>query len=387
MANLDAPALLEVFNRLHELNLRMAYHNILVPVVMSVFNGMLKRQLVQQGIDPLQFDWSDSIKEIREYDPMLHLDELSARFRDLPPDLQTDVEKVLSAPPPGLEAFAQSFGAFLEKFGHFGESGNDFSSVPWRENPGLVLQLIRNHTPKESENRFGWSELRLNPLAMTMVRVFGRRTRSYILERERVSSLYTLGYGLFRDVFLALGDDFHDRGLIVEREDIFFLTLEEVRELAAGRYDGIPLKEKIEARKREMELSRALIMPEIIYGEQAPPLETFSTPESGLHGMPTSRGYYQGRVTVIESLSEMEKLQDGDVLVIPFSDVAWTPLFARAGALIAQSGGVLSHSSIVAREMGIPCVVSVPNACQMTDGTVVIVDGYRGEISVLEEVG
>ena len=70
------------------------------------------------------------------------------------------------------------------------------------------------------------------------------------------------------------------------------------------------------------------------------------------------------------------------MLVIPYSDVGWAPLFASAGAVIAESGGVLSHSSIIAREYGIPAVVSVPNACAMLDGVVVSVDGYRGEVHI-----
>jgi len=77
-------------------------------------------------------------------------------------------------------------------------------------------------------------------------------------------------------------------------------------------------------------------------------------------------------------------MEPGDVLVIPFSDVGWTPLFAKAGAVVAESGGILSHSSIVAREYGIPAVVSVPNACQLQDGTLVTVDGFQGVVSIQE---
>jgi phosphohistidine swiveling domain-containing protein len=72
------------------------------------------------------------------------------------------------------------------------------------------------------------------------------------------------------------------------------------------------------------------------------------------------------------------------VLVIPYSDVGWTPLFTKASAVIAESGGILSHSSIIAREYGIPAVVSVAGACQLADGTLVTVDGYRGKIIVHE---
>jgi pyruvate,water dikinase len=80
----------------------------------------------------------------------------------------------------------------------------------------------------------------------------------------------------------------------------------------------------------------------------------------------------------------MGKVREGDVLVIPYSDVGWTPLFTKAGAVVAQSGGMLSHSSIIAREYGIPAVVSVPGACQLADDTLVTVNGHNGRILVHE---
>lgn len=73
----------------------------------------------------------------------------------------------------------------------------------------------------------------------------------------------------------------------------------------------------------------------------------------------------------------------GAVLVIPFSDISWAPLFAQAGAIIAESGGMLSHSSIVAREYRIPAVVSITNACHiLKDDMLVTVDGFKGEVII-----
>ncbi len=132
-----------------------------------------------------------------------------------------------------------------------------------------------------------------------------------------------------------------------------------------------------------MEEYRDADVPTIIYGEEVPPLKS-RTSES-LKGIPTSRGYYRGPVCVIRGLQEHENLKQGDVLVIPFSDVGLTPLFARAGAVVAESGGILSHSSIIAREYGIPAVVSVPHACRLTNGTLVEVDGFTGDIRILDD--
>jgi len=122
-------------------------------------------------------------------------------------------------------------------------------------------------------------------------------------------------------------------------------------------------------------------MPDVIYGDHFTPAVAAS-PGGILQGVATSRGRYRGAIRVVNGLADFDKVQDGDVLAIPYSDVGWTPLFGRAGAVVAEAGGMLSHSSIVAREYGIPCVVSVPGATRLEDGSIVTVDGYQGVVVV-----
>ena len=147
-----------------------------------------------------------------------------------------------------------------------------------------------------------------------------------------------------------------------------------------GKVVGDQARQRVQDRKRKMDSVRDLSPPSTLYGKEAPPLDPSA--RTGLQGVATSRGHYTGPVKVLRGLQDFAKLSQGDVLVVPYSDVSWTPLFAQAGAVISESGGILSHSSIVAREYGIPAVVSVPGACSLDDHTVVTVDGYRGEVLV-----
>ena len=78
------------------------------------------------------------------------------------------------------------------------------------------------------------------------------------------------------------------------------------------------------------------MLPEIIYGDEVPPAIKPEVRSNILKGIPSSRGYYRGPIKVIQSIAEFHKLVPGDVLVIPFSDVSWTPLFTHAGAVIAS---------------------------------------------------
>jgi pyruvate,water dikinase len=185
---------------------------------------------------------------------------------------------------------------------------------------------------------------------------------------------------LFRAYYLAIGTRLKEKNLIQNAHDILYLFDEEVRSYIEGQNNSKDFMALVAKRKDEMALAEHIIMPEIVFGEQHPPI-VMSIGET-LSGTPTSRGYYTGKVKVINGISDFPKLEDGDVLVIPYSDVSWLPLFAKAGAVIAESGGILSHSSIIAREYGIPAVVSVNGALSLYDNTVVSIDGFKGEILI-----
>jgi pyruvate,water dikinase len=290
----------------------------------------------------------------------------------------------------GARSFRASLDRFIAQFGHLSDSGTDFSAVPWRETPDLVLEMVRHYpgsVPGKAAARL--EDLHLPPLREALLRPLYRRARRFRVYREAVSSLYTYGYGLFRDVFLALGARFVERGLLDAAdgdrpgEDVFYLDVAEVRTLAKGAAGRSGLQRLVEQRKQELAAHRDLVPPGILYGGEEPDLQADAA--DTWSGTPTSRGRYRGPVRVVRGIQDFFKVQQGDVLVIPYADVGWTPLFARAGAVIAESGGMLSHSSIIAREYDIPAVVSVPNVGRLADDTVVTVDGYRGAITVHQE--
>jgi pyruvate,water dikinase len=103
-------------------------------------------------------------------------------------------------------------------------------------------------------------------------------------------------------------------------------------------------------------------------------------------GLPGSAGVTRGTARVIRSLAEAGKLQPGDVLVAVSTEPPWTPLFATASAIVTDSGGVLSHSAVVAREYRIPAVVGTGNATKtFQDGQLIEVDGNAGIVRVVVE--
>jgi pyruvate,water dikinase len=375
---------LERIDSLGPLVQEAAYYNTIVALSLRTYDALLRGQLDRLGIDLEDVDLGSD--ELVAFDPNAHLARLSQVYRQLGDDAQARVrdggfERLPDVPEAG--ALQDGIFEFLGRFGHFSDSSSDFSQAPWREDPGLVLQMAMDFAPPGGgRDRRPLAELPIPALRRPLLQALYHRSRRFHWYREAMSSLYTYGYGLFRDLFLALGRSFVRRGVIARPEDIFYLYMDEVREMAAPQQPGRDGRELVAERKEEIEQVRNLIPPDTIFGHEAPAL----VPDEGrgLRGTPTSRGVHSGPVRVLEGIQDMGRVQKGDVLVIPYSDVGWTPLFAKAGAVVAESGGILSHSSIVAREYGIPAVVSVPGACQLADDTPVTVDGHSGRITVHE---
>ena len=383
LADRTEAELLAEIDRLFEVTQHSAYYNIVAQLEAGLYTQLLRRALSRSGIEleTLQLGGDDAIRG--GLDPAVHVRHLSRLFQRLPPEAR---ESIITGGYEGMaqireaEELASSMDEFLRLFGHLSDSGTDFSSRTWRETPQMVLQMVAEYPVADEKERrqVSPSELTIPLPRRWLVRPIFRRAQEYSHHREAASAVYTRGTGLFRVYFLALGERFVRRGVLRSPEDIFYLHVGEVREIVAASGDGESYVALVNQRKREMEEYEDMDLPPIIYGDHAPPVRA----ELGkaLTGTGTSVGEYTGPVRIVRGLEDFHKVQEGDVLAIPYSDVSWTPLFARAGAVIAESGGILSHSSIVAREYGIPAVVSVDGATQLPEGTMVTVDGYNGVV-------
>ncbi len=287
-----------------------------------------------------------------------------------------------------LVVFDAALDAFLYRFGHLSDSGNDLSVPPWREDRARVVRMIAARA--EAADRRGSTvslkdvEALTPPWRRPYLRLLWRRAGAFRIYREAISSTYTRGYGLFRQTFLEVGSRLVRRGLLGDQEDVFYLELDELRRwLSGGGPSPASAAELVLERQRSVRSALDMIVPDVVYGDAFVPRTVDEIVRETLTGIPTSRGSARGRARIVHGAGDFDLVASGDVIVIPYSDVAWTPLFARAVGVVAEAGGVLSHSSIVAREYGIPCVVSVEHACSaIPDGATVVVDGTSGTVLV-----
>jgi phosphoenolpyruvate synthase/pyruvate phosphate dikinase len=177
----------------------------------------------------------------------------------------------------------------------------------------------------------------------------------------------------------------NQKGILEQKNDVFYLTYDELKQLISDNSLTASLNRRIVERKAEIERFKDITLPEVIYNELPESALIKGKVLRDLRGVATSRGHYIGPARLVHGPSDFGKIHTGDVLVIPFSDVSWTPLFSKASAVVSESGGILSHCSIVAREYGIPAVVSVTGAMTLVDGTTLAVDGYSGKVQIMEE--
>ena len=379
---------IKMLDWLYQLNHQTAHFNILGPLMMMVYTGILRGQLKKLGIDADQFDLLYGLADIQKFDPANALKKLNQDFNAL----EEGIKQVIASSNyleflqiPEIEDFQQDVRAFLAQYGHLSDSGNDFSSIPWRENPDLILQLIIQYQVPAGnlKDMVVYDDLPLKGFHRLVFGHIYNRTRLFRFFREHVSSTFVYGMGLFRVYYLSLGEELTAKGLLETPEDVYYLYDEEVRRLVMD-VDAIAAPAKlVNRRKQEMEAARVIDLPLIVFGDEPPAIEL--TPRKRLVGTPTSRGVCTGKARVIMGMRDFDKMEEGDILIVPFSDVSWSPLFAKAAAVVSECGGMLSHSSIIAREYDIPAVVSVPDATRLLDGAMITVDGYKGEVVLLDE--
>jgi len=382
LSTLNEEDTIQIIDELFEVNKNAAYFVIISQLLNSAYNMILKRIVEAKG-----FTLSKRLFTLESYadiNPNHYLSRLNAELTSLPAEIRKRVRTMTYdelAKTDHLSTFKEEVDAYIRRFGHLSDQGNDFSSVPWRESPDLVLTMITNYLKREKERT---PEQNLPTLLKGYAKVIYSRAKTYSGYKERISFLYTYSFGLFRPYFLHLGEIFTEKGYIERANDIFYLTFNEVKHIVSSQRMAEAYSTAYRKRKLEMARCEDIELPDVIYGDDPPIPIKKSAVRRELKGIAASKGYYQGKVQVVKNLKDFDKVKEGDILVIPHSDIGWAPLFAKARAVISEAGGMLSHSAIVAREYGIPAVVGVEKACELPENLEVIVDGFNGRVIIVD---
>jgi phosphohistidine swiveling domain-containing protein len=305
---------------------------------------------------------------------------------------------------PDGRAFLEEMNKFLKVFGHR-EVRLDILYPTWIEDPTPVISFILGYldisddqNPHLQQERL--SQQRHDLKKKVQARLTQENKGRFLLwplfcwlldnaefhtrERDTVHFEMTRIFPPFRRFLLELGRRWTGRRLLLQPEQVFFLTLDEVVAMADQPRSMVEIAWQ---RQQEFEINKHRDWPEVIVGNRdihSRPAEPLENESGRLDGVPGSPGRVTGRACIIHGPEEFQRLRQGDILIAPITNPVWTPLFAIASGVITEVGGILSHGAIVAREYGIPAVMSIPSATRrILDGQTVTVDGDRGFVYIM----
>jgi pyruvate,water dikinase len=386
---LNIEACFKIIDILMHIHKESSYVVIITQLLNSIYNQGFKRSVESKNLDFNSFNFAKKTKTLSEIDPRTYISKLNSIFEDLPEQTKQQIQKADYAEiinNPECKFFSKELENFIKRFGYLSDNANDFSRTTWKENLKLTIRMMLYHqTPQISQSQESKNMKNHTDKTSFLSNFLFKKAAQYQIYRGSVGFIYNFGFGLFRKLFLHVSEIMVKNNLIELKEDIFYLTYKEIKQLAKNNSKINQYRALIEKRKKEMKEYRGLILPDTIFNELPKTSFIVEKIKKDLRGVPSSRGKYSGIAKIVLGIQDYEKIKDGDVLVIPFSDPSWTPLFSKARAVISESGGILSHCSIVAREYGIPAVVSVKGALQIEDGSKVEVDGYTGKITMLKK--
>ena len=313
--------------------------------------------------------------------------------------------------------FAGALDAHQKRFG-IRLLGEDLIEPTLGEHPEITLDLLRSHLDgsydpnaivrelarsREALLDEARGKLHDRPDAMSRFnRLVQRAQRAYPVREDNSFPTYQAPLGLVRYALLEVGRRMTERGALAEAEDVMFLEFDEFLEFFRTGRDAQAI---VRTRRAERAWTMANPAPPLLGEDPGPPPDLRAipaearaimkvlvwsmeiemapppSPEAGFGGLPGSPGTYRGPARIVHSEFDFHKILPGDVLVCPITSPVWSVLFSSIGALVTDTGGVLSHSAIVAREHGIPAVVATGTATStLRDGQIVTVDGNSGTV-------
>ncbi|MBR8832186.1 MAG: hypothetical protein N5P05_000754 [Chroococcopsis gigantea SAG 12.99] len=334
------------------------YYSILAPLSFAIRQNIGK-------VDNNALDNSQS----PEVASLESLKSIACEIRPLiSPDIKSveDMRQEMKNSPPIMDKFQ----GWLQNYGYLGAVGTDISVPRWADDPEPMEKLLSQYIlgrikePEKAKNKSSKLQSRLNI-------------------KNKTTEIYSRLLCQVRWHFVNLESLLLSQNILNQSGDIFYLTYEEIKDLTRQK----KIKEKIEIRREKYEKDTNLSpIPYVIYGKPSSGefLPSKLTVKQKIEGIGASPGQIEGKIKVLKTL-EIEDIEPGTILVVPYTDSGWSPLLSKVAGIIAEVGGQLSHGAIIAREYGIPAVMDVNHATDIfKNGQIVRIDGQKGSVEILK---
>jgi pyruvate,water dikinase len=412
-AEMSDASLLEYFRSLKGEVRQLVKRHMLNTYGCNVLTGTIAQAAQTIGAGHLAAKVAAALGDVDSASPSFDLWDLSRHVRSSPVltaafDQSVDglLDRLRSSSDPAAKRFLARWDAFIDRWGFIGPSVWEFRSPTYRTNPEIPLRMLDRvrRAPDSSspaarsatliaEREAATAEMagrlkgdtQLQDQFMAAARAVG----AYLAARERSNMQCTRLFEEARAPVRELGERLVKRCQLSRWEDALLVTEDEADAFVANPAAHAAL---IAERAARFEMLQAKEPPFVFEGNP-PPLSSFkdrntakveiATAGTQLTGIGVSPGRYTGRARLITSLAVDSDLEPGEVIVASTTDASWGPLFLAAGAVVVETGSVVSHAAIVSRELGIPAAVSVADATRrIVEGSTITVDGNTGTVTV-----
>ena len=359
---------------------KATYYNILAPLSLAIRQGLFK-----VADSELNYTQAPEIVAVSTLAEVANQTRKLLATEEITLDSCPSLFAHIAENPEG-ESIMDSFNLWLDRYGYLSEVATDISVPRWRDKPSI---------PREMFARFFFDAHGAKKAQLSSDRS-NQSFKAKIVQKRLnlkgiVAQIYNKLLAHLRWSFLALEQQWLKDGLLENEGDIFLLKFKEIVALVEDTdneaIDKLP--KLIEARKQQwLQEEQLTSVPKLVYGK--PEISAWTTASvdnshSNYKGIGTSAGQIEGVVRVVSSLQNATAIDKETIVVVPYTDAGWSPILARAGGLVSEVGGRLSHGAIVAREYNIPAVMDIANATRMfQNGQRIRINGQTGIVEVLD---
>jgi pyruvate,water dikinase len=306
------------------------------------------------------------------------------------------------------DEISQQIDEYLQRFGNRCVGELKLETITYKQNPAAFIRIIKSYveqgvTPKNTQNRTerdlrkaaeekANKALKNKPFKKILFNYFLKRTRTLVSSRENLRYERTRAFGVVRELFCHIGMTFYAEGLISDPKDIFYLTKEEIFDYIKGTSVNFNLKDLISLRKTQFTgfenkptVERITTKGVVYVGNDFFQKRSTEALIGDLKGLGCCPGRVRAKVQVVHKPEDVKNL-NGHILVTSSTDPGWVTLFPTASGILVERGSLLSHSAIVSREMGKPCIVGITGLLErLKTGDVVEMDGASGDIKIISQ--
>ncbi|EFH84575.1 PEP/pyruvate-binding domain-containing protein [Ktedonobacter racemifer] len=299
---------------------------------------------------------------------------------------------------PEAQPFRIQFEAFIQRHGYRCPNDAELHNPRWAEQPAQVIEMVKSYLRlgeqanpltieqrrmQEREETVKHLTTQIHPFRRPLFRWLLKQAQNKTRQRDNIRSYVAKFLLPMRLILVEFGRRWAERRWLADPDDLFFLTLYEVGDIVRTGQPNVLGSDLITitaARRTAFDYWHTIEAPAAL-GPGGAPLPDPQPTGVFLQGLPASAGRARGMARLVESMNEAVRLSPGEILVTRGTDPGWTPVFPLVSGLVLETGGLLSHGAIIAREYGVPAVINVPGALStIKDGQIIEVDRTNGRV-------